>query len=105
MVMGSRLAWRPHCRGARQPHIPRIVAPQRKESSMAFDLDEWNKLSEAECERRYKQRLRDEERGKTLAVIVAFVLLVWLVISVFRASPETTVVTPCPDFADRHIER
>jgi hypothetical protein len=72
---------------------------------MAFDLDEWNKLSEAECERRYKQRLRDEERGKNLAVIVAFVLLVWLVISVFRASPETTVVKPGPDFADRHMER
>jgi hypothetical protein len=49
-------------------------------------------LSEAECERRYKQRLRDEERGKTLAVIVAFVLLVWLVISVFRASPEPLLI-------------
>ena len=85
-MIGAHLAWRPHCLGASQLHLPRIVAPQRKEPSIAFDLDEWNKLSEAECERRYKQRLRDEERGKTLAVIVAFVLLVWLVISVFRAS-------------------
>jgi hypothetical protein len=32
---------------------------------MAFNLEEWSKLSEAECERRYRQRLRDEERGKT----------------------------------------
>ena len=71
---------------------------------MAFDLDEWNKLSEAECERRYKQRLRGEERGKTLAVIVAFVILVWLVISVLRASPATTVVKPGAAFADRHEE-
>jgi hypothetical protein len=85
--MGARLARHPHYLGARQIHIPRIVAPQRKESSMAFNLDEWNKLSEAECERRYKQRLCDEERGKTLAVIVAFVFLVWLLIAVFRASP------------------
>jgi hypothetical protein len=99
------MACPPHCLAARQLHIPRIAAPQRKESSMAFDLDEWNKLSEAECERRYKQRLRDEERGKTIVAVVAFVLLVWLVISVFRASPETTVVKPGPDFADRHIER
>jgi hypothetical protein len=72
---------------------------------MAFNLDEWNKLSEAECDRRYKQRLRDEERGKTLAVIVAFVLLVWLLIAVFRASPESTVVKLGPAFADRYIER
>jgi hypothetical protein len=32
---------------------------------MAFNLEEWSKLSEAEYERRYRQRLRDEERGKT----------------------------------------
>jgi hypothetical protein len=32
---------------------------------MAFNLEEWSKLSEAECERRYRQPLRDEERGKT----------------------------------------
>ena len=50
---------------------------------MAFNLEEWNKLSEAECERRYKQRLRNKERDKTLAVIVAFVLFVWLLIAVF----------------------
>jgi hypothetical protein len=50
---------------------------------MAFNLEEWDKLSEAECERRYKQRIRNEERGKTLAVILAFVLLVWLLIAVF----------------------
>jgi hypothetical protein len=49
---------------------------------MAFNLEEWNKLSEAECERRYKQRLRNEEWGKNLAVIVAFVVLVWLLIVV-----------------------
>jgi len=50
---------------------------------MAFNLEEWNKLSEAECERRYRQRLRNEERGKNLAVIVAFVLFVWILIVVF----------------------
>jgi len=72
---------------------------------MAFNLEEWNKLSEAECERRYKQRLRNEERGKTLAAIVAFVLLIWLVIAVFRASAEATVVEPGLSFADRHSER
>ncbi len=49
---------------------------------MAFNLEEWNKLSKAECERRYKQRIRNEERGKNLAVIVAFVLFVWLLIAV-----------------------
>jgi len=58
---------------------------------MAFNLEEWNKLSEAECERRYKQRLRNGERGKNLAVIVAFVFLVWLLIAVFRASAEAAV--------------
>ena len=72
---------------------------------MAFNLEEWNKLSEAECERRYKKRLRNEEWGKTFAVIVAFVLLVWLVIAVFRASTEATVVEPGLPFADRHTER
>jgi len=50
---------------------------------MAFNIEEWNKLSEAECERRHKRRLRNEERGKNLAVIVAFVLFVWLLIAVF----------------------
>jgi len=72
---------------------------------MAFNLEEWNKLSEDECERRYKQRLRDEEWGKTLIVIVAFVLLVWLLIAIFRASPETTVARPGSAFADSHMER
>ena len=38
---------------------------------MAFNLEEWNKLSDAERERRYNQRRRDEERGKPRAVIVA----------------------------------
>jgi hypothetical protein len=50
---------------------------------LAFNIEEWSKLSEAECERRYKQRIRNEERGKNLAVIVAFVLFVWLLIAVF----------------------
>jgi hypothetical protein len=72
---------------------------------MAFNLEEWNKLSEAECQRRYKQRLRNEEWGKNLAVIVAFVLLVWLLIAVFRASPENTVAEPGPALAGRPIER
>ena len=49
---------------------------------MSFNLEEWNKLSKAGCERRYKQRNRNEERGKNLAVIVAFVLFVWLLIAV-----------------------
>jgi hypothetical protein len=49
---------------------------------MAFNLEEWIKLSEAECERRYKQRLRNKERRRTLAVIVALVLFVWLLIAV-----------------------
>jgi hypothetical protein len=30
---------------------------------MAFDLEEWNKLSDAERERRYRQRHRDEEQS------------------------------------------
>jgi hypothetical protein len=72
---------------------------------MAFNLEEWSKLSEAECERRYRQRRRDEEWGKTLAAVVAFVLLVWLLIAVYRASPTTTVVEPGAAFADRHMKR
>jgi len=72
---------------------------------MAFDLEEWNKLSEAECERRYRQRLRDEERGKTLAAFVAIAILVFLLIAVYRASAEATVVEPDSPFADRHKER
>jgi len=61
---------------------------------VAFNLEEWNKLSDAERERRYRQRHRDKERGKTLAAVVAFVLLVWLLIAVHRASPKNTVVEP-----------
>ena len=72
---------------------------------MAFDLEEWNKLSEAECERRYRQRLRDEERGKTLAAFVAIAILVFLLIAVYRASPTTTIVEPGAAFADRHMKR
>ena len=53
----------------------------------------------------YRQRHRDEEWGKTLAVVVAFVLLVWLLIAVYRASPTTTVVEPGAAFADRHMKR
>ena len=49
---------------------------------MAFNLEEWNKLSEAECERRYKQRLRDEERGKNIAAFLAFILICSLLIYV-----------------------
>jgi hypothetical protein len=49
---------------------------------MEFNLEEWNKLSKAECERRYKPRIRNEERGKSLAVIVALVLFVCLLIAV-----------------------
>jgi hypothetical protein len=72
---------------------------------MAFNLEEWNKLSEAECERRYRRRLRDEERGKTLAAFVSIALLVWLLIAVYRASAVATVVEPGSSFADRHTER
>jgi hypothetical protein len=91
--------------GASNLYIPRIIASQRNGSPMAFDLDEWNKLSEAQRERRYNRRRRNEERGQNLAVIVAFVLLVWLLIVVFRASTETAVVDPGSAFADRHAER
>ena len=72
---------------------------------MAFNLEEWNKLSDAERERRYRQRRRDAERGKTLAAVVAFVLLVWLLIAVYRASPKTTVAEPGAAFAYRHMSR
>jgi hypothetical protein len=72
---------------------------------MAFNLEEWSKLSEAECERRYRQRHRDEERGKTLAAVIAFVLLVWLLIAVYRASSTTTIVEPGAAFADRYMKR
>jgi len=55
---------------------------------MSFNLDEWNKLSEAECERRYEQRLRGEERGKNIAAFLAFILLCALLIYVFPGSPR-----------------
>ncbi|HEU0178013.1 MAG TPA: hypothetical protein VFV58_27430 [Blastocatellia bacterium] len=67
---------------------------------MAFNLEEWNKLSDDERARRYRQRLRNAERGKTLAVIVAFVIIVWIIIAVFRAAPENTVVEHGPSIAD-----
>ena len=72
---------------------------------MVFNLEEWSKLSEAECERRNRQRHRDEERVKHLAAVVAIVLLDWLLIAVYRASPITTVVEPGAAFADRHMKR
>jgi hypothetical protein len=50
---------------------------------MAFNLEEWNKLSEAECERRYQQRLHDEEQGKNIAAFFAFILICALLIYVF----------------------
>ena len=53
---------------------------------MAFNLEEWNKLSEAEHERRYKQRLRNEERGKNIAAFLAFILICALLIYVFTGS-------------------
>jgi hypothetical protein len=50
---------------------------------MAFNLEEWNKLSEAECERRYRQRLHDEEQGKNIAAFLAFILICAMLIYVF----------------------
>ena len=57
---------------------------------MAFNLEEWNKLSEAECERRYKQRLRDEEQSKNIAAFLAFILICALLIYVFTGSRRPT---------------
>jgi hypothetical protein len=59
---------------------------------MAFNLEEWNKLSEAECERRYQRRLRDEEQGKNIAAFLAFILICALLIYVF-----TGLRGPAPD--------
>lgn len=59
---------------------------------MAFNFEEWNKLSEAERERRYEQRLRDEEQGKNIAAFLAFILLCSLLIYVFTGSRR-----PAPD--------
>jgi hypothetical protein len=65
---------------------------------MAFNLEEWNKLSEAECERRYEQRLRGEEQGKNIAAFLAFILLCALLIYVFagsrRPAPDDEPVAP-----------
>lgn len=57
---------------------------------MAFDFEEWNKLSEAERERRYKQRLRNEEQGKNIAAFIAFILISALLIYVFTGSRRPT---------------
>jgi hypothetical protein len=65
---------------------------------MAFNLEEWNKLSEAECERRYEQRLRGEEQGKNIAAFLAFILICALLIYVFtgsrRSTPDDEPVAP-----------
>jgi hypothetical protein len=50
---------------------------------MAFNLEEWIKQSEAECERRYEQRLRDKEQGKNIVAFLAFILICVLMIYVF----------------------
>lgn len=53
---------------------------------MAFNLEEWIKQSEAECERRYEQRLRDEEQVKNIVAFLAFILICALMIYVFTGS-------------------
>ena len=50
---------------------------------MSVNLEEWIKLSEAECERRYEQRLRDEEQGKNIVAFLAFILICAMLIYVF----------------------
>jgi membrane-anchored protein YejM (alkaline phosphatase superfamily) len=59
---------------------------------MAFNLEEWNKLSEAERERRYRRRLQGEEHGKNIAAFIAFILICALLIYVF-----TDLRGPTPD--------
>jgi hypothetical protein len=59
---------------------------------MAFNFEEWNKLSEAERERRYQRRLQDEEQGKNIAAFLAFILICALLIYVF-----TGLRGPTPD--------
>jgi hypothetical protein len=54
---------------------------------MAFNLEEWNKLSEAECERRYQRRLHGEEQGKNIAAFLAFILICALLIYIFTGLP------------------
>jgi hypothetical protein len=65
---------------------------------MGFNLEKWNKLSEAECERRYNQRLRNEEQGKNIAAFLAFILICALLIYVFtgsgRLAPDEEPVAP-----------
>jgi len=65
---------------------------------MAFNLEEWNKLSEAECERRYQRRLHDEEQGKNIAAFLAFILICALLIYVFTGlrgpTPDDEPVAP-----------
>jgi hypothetical protein len=74
------------------------VAPQRKKVPMAFNLEEWNKLSEADCERRYKQRLHNQEQVKNIAAFLAFILICALLIYVFtgsgRPAPDDEPVAP-----------
>ncbi|MBO0724649.1 MAG: hypothetical protein J2P52_03535 [Blastocatellia bacterium] len=50
---------------------------------MSFNLDEWNKLSEAERERRHEKRLHDKEQGKNIVAFLAFILICALLIYVF----------------------
>jgi len=65
---------------------------------MAFNLEEWNKLSEAECERRYRRRLHDEEQGKNIAAFLAFILICALLIYVLTGlrgpKPDDERVAP-----------
>jgi hypothetical protein len=62
------------------------IAPRRRKLSMAFNLEEWDELSESECERRYRQRLRDKEQVKNIAAFLAFILICALLIYVFSGS-------------------
>jgi hypothetical protein len=57
---------------------------------MAFNFEEWNKLSEAERERRYQRRLQDEEQGKNIAAFLAFILICALLIYVFTGLRGST---------------
>jgi hypothetical protein len=65
---------------------------------MAFNLEEWNKLSEADCERRYKQRLHNKEQVKNIAAFLAFILICALLIYVFtglgRLAPDDEPAAP-----------
>ena len=66
------------------------LAPRRKKLPLAFNLEAWNKLSEAERERRYKQRLHNKERGKNIVTFLAFTLICALLIYVFTGSRRPT---------------